>query len=60
MCADFLIGYGRQVVTAGHILSGTEAMRVKLASGIRHAKYPGKNALASAIYNLNPWTIPAD
>lgn len=33
MGAGFLIGDGRQVATAGHVLSGTEAVRVKLASG---------------------------
>lgn len=33
MGAGFLIGDGRQAVTAGHVLSGTEAVRVKLASG---------------------------
>lgn len=31
--AKFLIGDGRQVATVGHVLSGTEAVRVKLASG---------------------------
>ena len=33
MGAGFLIGDGHQVATAGHVLSGTEAVRVKLASG---------------------------
>lgn len=33
MGAGLLIGDGRQVATAGHVLSGTEAVRVKLASG---------------------------
>lgn len=33
MGAGFLIGDGRHVATAGHVLSGTEAVRVKLASG---------------------------
>lgn len=31
--ANVLIGDGRQVATVGHVLSGTEAVRVKLASG---------------------------
>lgn len=33
MGAGFLIGDGRQVATAGHVLSGTEGVRVKLADG---------------------------
>lgn len=31
--AGFLIGAGRQVVTAGHVISGNEGVRVKLAGG---------------------------
>jgi len=31
MGAGFLLGDGRQVATAGHVISGTEAVRVKLA-----------------------------
>lgn len=33
MGAGFLIGDGRQVATAGHVISGSEGVRVKLAGG---------------------------
>ena len=33
MGAGFLIGDGRQAVTAGHVISGNEGVRVKLAGG---------------------------
>jgi serine protease Do len=33
MGAGFVIGDGRQVATAGHVISGAEAVRVKLAGG---------------------------
>lgn len=33
MGAGFLIGDGRQAVTAGHVISGSEGVRVKLAGG---------------------------